>query len=227
MKIILTLLLIIVCTSEHIHAQRFEIGVSYSHLLDDSQNVGNINIVDYSSNKRLEISMLSKKWYSHVGLESLSFSENAVVSNSSTDHTSYWNNPGNKYDLSYLNLGLGWRSNPYNWLNLISGFTTGFLVNNNISFNNNLRADGYMAYPLNDLFNKSEAIKKIRINIFQTVEFEYSLKNSIALFFSYKFEVPLLPLISNSSNASSYFILSDEASENYLQFINVGMRYGF
>jgi hypothetical protein len=196
-------------------------------LLDNSQNVGNINIVDYSDNNLFEMSMLSKNWYSHIGYESLSFSENAVLSNSSTDNISYWNNPGNKYDLKFLNLGLGWRLKPFEWLNLISGLTSGILIDHTISFNEKSRENGYVVYPLNDLFDKSEAIEKFRINVFQVVEFEYSLKCDIAITVGYKFEVPLVPLISNSSNATPYFTLSNEASENYVQFLNIGLRYRF
>ena len=60
--------------------------------------------------------------------------------------------------------------------------------------------------------------------MFQSVELNYEIWKSINLVIGYKFEVPITPLIRND-NASSYFRQSNEASENYLQFISLGFRY--
>lgn len=223
-KIILILFLL--STSELLQAQTYNVGVSYGFLIDKSQNVIDKNIVDYTKNDRIELSILSANWYAHLGLESTSFSENAVITNSSTNHTSYLNNPGNLYDLRFLTIGLGWQNKPFPWLRFISGFTSGFLIHSEINFNNALSSGGYIVFPLNDLPEKEEAIEKLRFNLFQAIQLEYELKNKVTFTVAYKFEVPLLPLISNES-ASSYFILANEASESHLQFLSLGISFGF
>ncbi len=113
MKIIHFVFLYILISSKLILAQTYQVGISYHYLIDKSQNVTNNNIVDYQSNNRLEINLLNHCWYGQLAFESLSFSENSVITNSTIDNISYLNNPGNLYDLSYLNLGLGWNAQPY------------------------------------------------------------------------------------------------------------------
>jgi len=226
MKITPFIILYILMSSELILAQTYQVGVSYHYLIDKSQNVTNNNIVDYQTNNRLEINLLNHYWYGHLAFESLSFSENSVITNSTIDNISYLNNPGNLYDLSYLNLGLGWNAQPYKWLRLISGFTTGFLVHSSINFNDKLFEQNNPIYPLNNLESKKDAINKLRLTVFQSVELNYEIWKSINLVIGYKFEVPITPLIRND-NASIYFRQSNEASENYLQFLSLGVRYGW
>lgn len=229
MRIIIIALITLFCVVESTIAQPHSVGISYSFAAEKSQNNVNTNIASYSKNNRIELRYLTKKWYSHLGMESIGFYENAVLSSNNPPHELLIGNPALYYDLKFINLGLGWHTKPFRWIRLTSGFTAGFVLlsNSEISINDKMEINGHIVYLLNNLYDKKEAVKGVRINVFQAIEAEYIILNNIKLSVGYKFEVPLLPLVVNDSAVLPYYRLSNEDKEHYLQFITLGIGYNF
>lgn len=229
MRIIIIALIVLFCVNEGIIAQPYSARISYSFAAEKSQNNVNLNIASYTKNNRIEFKFLTKKWYIHLGLESVAFYENAILSSNNPPHESLVGNPALYYDLNFINLGLGWQTKPFRWIRLTSGFTTGFVLlrNSEISFNDKMEINGHVVHLLNNSYDKKEALKGARVNVFQAIEAEYTVCNTIILSLGYKFEVPLLPLVVNQSAVLPYFRLSNEDKENYLQFITLGIGYNF
>ena len=78
MKYVVSILISLVVTGGLVNAQDFKTELAYSFIIDKSQNVANINIVNYTKNERIELRFLSRYGYSHLGVEAISFSENAL-----------------------------------------------------------------------------------------------------------------------------------------------------